>query len=88
VRHVADTLGALRRWSALGRTVIAVLHDLDAALAAADRIAVLAGGQVVFDRPVAGIDLQKVGSIFDVSLAAAQVARKGRALVVDYEAPG
>ena len=85
VAHVADTIRALRRWSEGGRTVIAVLHDLDAALAAADRIVVLAGGRLVLDRPVAQVDLSTVESIFGVSLAPALVARRRRALVVDYE---
>ncbi len=85
VAHVADTLGALRRWAEEGRAVVAVLHDLDAALAAADRIVVLAGGRLILDHQVDQLDLGMVGSIFGVALAPALVARRHRALVVDYE---
>ena len=86
VAHVADTLRALRGWAAAGRAVVAVLHDLDAALAAADRIVVLRDGHVVRDAPSGGLAPRAIGDAFGVTLAAAVVARRQRGLVVDYEA--
>jgi iron complex transport system ATP-binding protein len=86
VAHVADTLRALRGWAAAGRAVVAVLHDLDAALAAADRIVVLREGQVVRDAPTSGFAPRAIGDAFGVTFAAAVVARRQRGLVLDYEA--
>jgi iron complex transport system ATP-binding protein len=86
VAHVAHTLRALRGWAAAGRAVVAVLHDVDAALAAADRIVVLQGGQVVNDAPTGRLAPRAIGDTFDVNFAAAVVARRQRGLVVDYEA--
>ncbi len=86
VAHVADTLRALRGWAAAGRAVVAVLHDLDAALAAANRIVVLQGGHVVRDAPTSRLEPQAIGDAFGVTFAAAVVSRRQRGLVVDYEA--
>jgi iron complex transport system ATP-binding protein len=86
VAHVAGTLRALRGWAAAGRAVVAVLHDLDAALAAADRIVVLEDGHVVRDAKTSSLAPRAIGDAFGVNLAAAVVARRQRGLVVDYEA--
>ncbi|HEV8699189.1 MAG TPA: ABC transporter ATP-binding protein [Candidatus Limnocylindrales bacterium] len=86
VAHVADTLRALRAWAIAGRAVVAVVHDLDAALAAADRIVVARDGRLVLDAPTAEVAPPAIGAAFDVTLAAAVVARRRRGLVVDYEA--
>jgi len=84
-RHVAETLETLRAWVRAGRTCISVLHDLDAAVAASDRVVVLSQGLVsVDDRAdsVANGDLER---IFGVTLAAATITQRRRLLVVDYE---
>jgi ABC-type cobalamin/Fe3+-siderophores transport system ATPase subunit len=86
VAHVADTLRALRGWAAAGRAVVAVLHDLDAALAAADRIVVLQNGHIVRDTPRSRFAPSAIGEAFGVTFAASVVARRQRGLVVDYEA--
>lgn len=88
VAHVADTLRALRAWAAAGRAVVAVLHDLDAAFAAADRIVVLQDGHIVHDAPTSRFAPPTIGEAFGVNFAAAVVARRQRGLVVDYEAEG
>jgi iron complex transport system ATP-binding protein len=86
VAHVAHTLRALRGWAAAGRAVVAVLHDLDAALAAADRIVVLQDGHLLNDAQTGRLTPPEIGETFDVNIAAAVVARRQRGLVVDYEA--
>lgn len=86
VAHVAHTLRALRGWAAAGRAVVAVLHDLDAALAAADRIVVLQDGHLVNDAQTGRLTPPAIGETFDVNFAVAVVARRQRGLVVDYEA--
>lgn len=85
VAHVAATLRALCAWAAAGRAVVAVVHDLDAALAAADRVVVVRDGGLVLDAPAGDLAPSAIGASFDVTLAAAVVARRRRALVVDYE---
>jgi len=86
VGHVADTLRALKAWAAAGRAVVAVLHDLDAAFAAADRIVVLQDGRLALDSTTSRIAPPAIGDAFGVTFAAAVVARRQRGLVVDYEA--
>lgn len=86
VAHVAATLRALRAWAAAGRAVIAVVHDLDAALAAADRIVVVRDGRLALDAPTGEVAPPAIGASFEVTLAAAVVTRRQRGLVVEYEA--
>jgi iron complex transport system ATP-binding protein len=85
VAYVADTLRALRGWASTGRAVIAVVHDVDAALAAADRIVVLKEGRLVRDAPPNILPATAIGRAFDVTFAPAVVASRRRGLVVDYE---
>ncbi|MGH2716686.1 MAG: ABC transporter ATP-binding protein [Thermoleophilaceae bacterium] len=85
VARVANTLRALRAWAASGRSVIAAVHDLDAALAAADRVVVVDRGQVALDASAGDIAPAAIGASFEVTLASAVVRRRRRALVIDYE---
>lgn len=85
VAYVADTLRALRGWASAGRGVVAVVHDLDAALAAADRIVILKEGRLLRDAPPSLLPPTGIGQAFDVTFATAVVARRRRGLVVEYE---
>ncbi|WBU37059.1 heme ABC transporter ATP-binding protein [Homoserinibacter sp. YIM 151385] len=51
--HQEAVLGVLRAAARAGSAVLVVLHDLDAAAAYADRIAILSGGRIVADGPPA-----------------------------------
>jgi ABC-type cobalamin/Fe3+-siderophores transport system ATPase subunit len=86
VAHVADTLRALRGWASAGRSVVAVVHDLDAALASADRIVILKDGRLVRSAPPSRLPPEGIGEAFDVTFATTVVAHRRRGLVVDYEA--
>ena len=47
IAHAEATLGAARAVAGRGAAVVAVLHDLDAAVAYADEVVLLGGGRVV-----------------------------------------
>ncbi len=67
--HAADGLRTIRSWARAGRAVAAVLHDLDAALVAADRLVVVAGGRIVVDRSTAQVPVDELGRWLGVPLS-------------------
>jgi iron complex transport system ATP-binding protein len=85
VARVAETLAVLRSWCRQGRAVIAVIHDLDAAIAAADRVAVMVDGALRDPVAVASLTAAALGASFEVTLASVQVAHRQRVIVMDYE---
>jgi ABC-type cobalamin/Fe3+-siderophores transport system ATPase subunit len=86
VRRVAETLATMRRWASEGRAVISVIHDIDAAVAAADRVIVLDGGRVVADRGAPELDVEVLATAFRVELQTTLIDRRTRIVVADYEA--
>ena len=64
--EVLRTLAELRR---LGRTVVATFHEVDAALAVADRVIVLARGDVAFCGPPEALDDGVLAQAYGVTFA-------------------
>lgn len=65
LRHQEDTLRLARERARAGAAVAVVLHDLNAALAFADRATLLAGGRVVAaGRPADVLDAQTIGRVY------------------------
>lgn len=66
LRHQDQVLAESRRLAGEGRAVVAVVHDLTVAAAYADRICVLAAGELVADgRPTEVLDPDLVGRVYD-----------------------
>jgi iron complex transport system ATP-binding protein len=81
VRHQELALGLLRSEADSGRAVVVAIHDLDAAVAYADRLVVLDRGRVVADdaprEVLASVDL---GAVFGVPIVTLEDG-DGRAIV-------
>lgn len=84
--HATDGLRILRSWTRAGRAVAAVLHDLDAALVAADRLVVVADGRIVIDRPTAEVPVEELGGWLGTTLS--EVSLDGRRRVLAASAGG
>lgn len=76
--HQRALLGGLLRRARAGAVVVTVLHDLSLALAA-DRIVVVAGGQIVADGPPAAAALQAaLAKVFDHAITIEAVRANGQ----------
>jgi iron complex transport system ATP-binding protein len=80
VPHAAESLRTVRAWVAEGRGVVLVLHDLDAALAVADRIVVVDAGRVVLDAAVEDVSTTEFKRWFGVSFVEVVVDGRRRVL--------
>lgn len=78
--HAAASLRTIRAWARAGRAVAVVLHDLDAALAVADRIVLVADGRIAIDRPVEQVPIEELGRALGVRLAAVTLDGRRRVL--------
>ncbi len=78
--HAIESLRTIRSWATAGRGVAIVLHDLDAALAVADRIVLVDGGRIAFDEPVARVPLDELGRRLGIRLA--EITLDGRRRVL------
>ncbi len=78
--HATDGLATIRSWARAGRAVAVVLHDLDAALAVADRIVLVADGRIALDRAVERVPVDELGRWLGVGLA--EVTLDGRRRVL------
>jgi iron complex transport system ATP-binding protein len=76
VPHAIDSLRTIRRWVAGGRGVVLVVHDLDAALAVADRIVLIEAGRIAVEQSVADVSVEELGHRFGVPFA--EVALDGQ----------
>jgi iron complex transport system ATP-binding protein len=66
LRHQDQVLAQARRLATEGNAVVAVVHDLSVAAAYADRICVLAGGEIVADgSPAEVLDPELIGRVYD-----------------------
>lgn len=81
--HAIESLQTVRSWASTGRGVAIVLHDLDAALAVADRLVLVDAGRIVLDEPVASVALDALGQRLGVRLA--EVALDGRRRVITQD---
>ncbi|WBQ12620.1 ABC transporter ATP-binding protein [Hyphomonadaceae bacterium BL14] len=67
LRHQYEAMAVLRAEADLGRSVIAAVHDLDAAARWADRVIVLNQGQVAADAaPAAALNADMLAHVFGV----------------------
>jgi ABC-type cobalamin/Fe3+-siderophores transport system ATPase subunit len=78
--YAIDSLRIIRAWAAEGLGVALVLHDLDAALAVADRIVVVEAGRVALDEPVGAVASEGLGRRLGIRLA--EVTLDGRRRVL------
>ncbi len=83
VEHQRETLATLTAWTGAGRGVVVVLHDLDAALAVADRLVLVDAGRIVFDLPAPSVDLAALTRHLRVPLVEIDVRGQRRVLVDD-----
>jgi ABC-type sugar transport system ATPase subunit len=60
VKESAQVLGLIRRLEEEGRTVILISHNMADVVAVATRVAILKNGVKVIDRPVAGLDADRL----------------------------
>lgn len=78
--HAIENLRTIRSWAIAGRGIAVVLHDLDAALAVADRVVVVEAGRIVLDEPAARVPLDELGRRLGIGLA--EVTLYGRRRVL------
>lgn len=78
--HAAEGLRTIRSWARAGRAVAVVLHDLDAALAVADRIVLVAEGRIALDRPVGQVPIEELDRALGVRLVEVTVDGRRRVL--------
>lgn len=87
VRHQRALLSLLRARAAAGQAVVLAAHDLNLALALADRVAVLADGRLLRTGPPATVlDAPTLASAFGVSLVAD--VRDGRVRIDPFRDAG
>jgi len=60
VKETAQVLELIRRLKADGKTIILVSHNMADVVAVASRVAILKSGRKVIDRPVAGLDADRL----------------------------
>ncbi|SDL04332.1 iron complex transport system ATP-binding protein [Nocardioides sp. YR527] len=81
LRHQDQVLAEARRLASGGSAVVAVLHDLSVAAAYADRIVVLAAGEIVADGPPREVlDADLIGTVYEHPVDV--IEHDGRLLVV------
>lgn len=60
VKETAEVLGLIGKLNGEGRTVLLVSHNMADVIAVAHRVVILKGGRKVIDRPVAGLDADRL----------------------------
>ena len=60
VKETAQVLNLIRRLKADGKTIILVSHNMADVVAVASRVAIFKSGRKVIDRPVAGLDADRL----------------------------
>ncbi|MFT4262504.1 MAG: heme ABC transporter ATP-binding protein [Nocardioides sp.] len=81
LRHQDQVLAQARRLAVAGSAVVAVVHDLTIAAAYADRICVLAGGEIVADgTPAEVLDPELIGRVYEHPVDV--LTHQGRLVVV------
>ena len=81
LRHQDQVLAEARRLATAGSAVVAVLHDLSVAAAYADRIVVLAAGEIAADGPPEDVlDADLIGKVYEHPVDV--IEHDGRLLVV------
>ncbi len=87
--HQQSVLAVARRWAAAGALVVVVLHDLNLAACYADRIVVLAEGEVVADgTPWAVLTEALVGEVFACPVRVARHPTRDCPLVIPLPGDG
>ena len=77
--HRHRTLAIAREWARAGACVVAILHDMNLALAYADKVVVLQRGKIVADGPVREVlEPELIGNVFGVRAEVLQNADGGR----------
>jgi ABC-type cobalamin/Fe3+-siderophores transport system ATPase subunit len=79
--HAVDGLRTLAGWARGGKCVVVVLHDLDAALAVADRVVLIEAGRVVLDEPATEVTTGELGWRLGVRLVEVVLDGRRRVLV-------
>jgi iron complex transport system ATP-binding protein len=79
--HAVEGLRTLARWARDGKCVVVVMHDLDAALAIADRVVLIEAGRVVLDKPARDVETEELGWHLGVPLAEVLLDGRRRVLV-------
>lgn len=88
VEHQVSALGAMRRHVTSGGSALLVLHDLTLAAAVADRVVVLAGGQVVAAGTVDQVLTPAlIRDVYRAEVECVTTPRGGRALVPVFGDP-
>jgi iron complex transport system ATP-binding protein len=85
LKHQLDMLEAVGRCARRGIAVVAILHDLNLATLAADRIVVLDGGRVAADgAPAATVTDDLLARVFKVSSAVSRLPPAGVPFVLPH----
>jgi len=79
--HAVEGLRTLGGWARAGKAVAVVLHDLDAALAVADRVVLIEAGRVALDEPAESLATDELGRRLGVRLAEVLVDGRRRVVV-------
>ncbi|QGY40722.1 heme ABC transporter ATP-binding protein [Pseudodesulfovibrio cashew] len=83
IRHALAVMAVLRRLAESGRTIVAVLHDLNLAAAHCDRVTVLDKGRVhASGAPTQVLTPKNISRVFDVD---ARVLTCGQAITLVYQ---
>ncbi|WAJ31319.1 heme ABC transporter ATP-binding protein [Antarcticirhabdus aurantiaca] len=88
LRHQLHALGVARAMAARGLGVLAILHDLNLAIRAADRIVALAGGRIVADgAPAEVVDDGFVARVYGLALPVGRAPAPGIPFILPQSAP-
>ncbi len=88
LRHQLHALGVARAMAARGLGVLAILHDLNLAIRAADRIVALAGGRIVADgAPAEVVDDGFVARVYGLTLPVGRAPTPGIPFILPQSAP-
>ena len=87
LRHQARTLSVCREIAAAGGTVVVVLHDLDAALSAADHVVLLDQGRVVVSGPVDQVTAEHLEQVYRHPISILPHPVDGRPMVLPARVP-
>ena len=87
--HQVAAMNMARVAARAGLCVVAVLHDLNLAAAACDRLVVISGGRIVADgAPAAVLTAERVGEVWGVPVWRGENGATGAPLVLPAAAPG
>ena len=85
LRHQLAMLNSIKRRAARGVLIVAILHDLNLAVLAADRIAVLSHGRIdCVGRPDETVTDETLARVFAIDTAVSQVPASGAPFVLPH----